>query len=266
MATILTPRPAATVLTLREGKNGYEILMLRRNLNSDFVGGAYVFPGGGVDPADASEVAQQLSVGMSEASCSARLGIMSGGLAYYVACLRELFEEGGILIACDDQGHEIDIANRPLVDRLNRARDLVNNGSLRFVELLQREGLSLDLRNIAYLAHWVTPVGPPRRYDTRFFVALSPEGQVAGHDDYETVASKWIRPVDALAMHARGGLEMIFPTIRNLEIVAQFDTAQEVLDYANALGEIPKIEPRMLERDGELTILVPGDNGYDEGI
>jgi len=107
-----------------------------------------------VDPADASEVAQQLSVGMSEASCSARLGIMSGGLAYYVACLRELFEEGGILIACDDQGHEIDIANRPLVDRLNRARDLVNNGSLRFVELLQREGLSLDLRNIAYLAHW----------------------------------------------------------------------------------------------------------------
>ena len=66
MATILTPRPAATVLTLREGKNGYEILMLRRNLNSDFVGGAYVFPGGGVDPADASEVAQQLSVGMSE--------------------------------------------------------------------------------------------------------------------------------------------------------------------------------------------------------
>jgi 8-oxo-dGTP pyrophosphatase MutT (NUDIX family) len=266
MTEILTPRPAATVLTLREGVNGYEILMLRRNLHSDFVGGAYVFPGGGVDPADASDVAQRLSMGMSDASCSSRLGVVSGGLAYYVACVRELFEEGGILIACNDQGREVDVANRALVDRLNRARESVNDGSLRFVELLQREGLRLDLRNIAYLAHWVTPVGPPRRYDTRFFVALSPIGQVAGHDQRETVASKWIRPVDALALHARGELEMIFPTIRNLEIVAQFDSAQAVLDYANALIEIPKIEPRVVERDGAVAILVPGDDGYDEGI
>ncbi|MGA2433301.1 MAG: NUDIX hydrolase [Acidimicrobiales bacterium] len=263
MAEILIPRPAATVLTLREGKNGYEILMLRRNLNSDFVGGAYVFPGGGVDPADASEVAQKLSVGMTDASCSQRLKIKSGGLAYYVACLRELFEEGGILIACDDQGREVDITDRTLVDRLNRDRASVNDGSLRFVELLEREGLYLDLRNIGYLAHWVTPVGPPRRYDTRFFVALSPVGQVAGHDEYETVASRWIRPVDALAMHARGELEMIFPTIRNLEIVAQFDTAQEVLDYANALVDIPRTEPRVVERDGAIVILVPGDDGYE---
>lgn len=264
MAEILIPRPAATVLTLREGRKGYEILMLRRNLNSDFVGGAYVFPGGGVDPADASDVAQQLSVGMTDASCSARLKMEMGGLAYYVACLRELFEEGGILIACDDQGHEVDIADRPLVDRLNRERTFVNDGSLRFVELLQREGLYLDLRNIAYLAHWVTPVGPPRRYDTRFFVTLSPVGQVAGHDDLETVASRWIRPVDALAMHARGELEMILPTIRNLEIVARFDTAQEVLDYANGLVDIPRIEPRIVDRDGSIVILVPGDEGYDE--
>ena len=264
MAEILIPRPAATVLTLREGKNGYEILMLRRNLNSDFVGGAYVFPGGGVDPADASDVAQQLSVGMTDASCSARLKIDEGGLAYYVACLRELFEEGGILIACDDQGHEVDVADRPLVDRLNRERTFVNDGSLRFVELLQREGLYLDLRNIAYLAHWVTPVGPPRRYDTRFFVTFSPVGQVAGHDDIETVASRWIRPVDALAMHARGELEMILPTIRNIEIVARFDTAQEVLDYANGLVDIPRIEPRIVDRDGAVVILVPGDEGYDE--
>jgi 8-oxo-dGTP pyrophosphatase MutT (NUDIX family) len=264
MAEILIPRPAATVLTLREAKNGYEILMLRRNLNSDFVGGAYVFPGGGVDPADASDVAQELSVGMNDASCSARLGIGSGGLAYYVACLRELFEEGGILIACDDQGREVDITDRPLVDRLNRDRALVNDGSLRFVELLQREGLYLDLQNIAYLAHWVTPVGPPRRYDTRFFVALSPVGQVAGHDEQETVASRWIRPVDALAMYERGELEMIFPTIRNLEIVAQFETAQEVLDYANALVDIPRTEPRFADRGGALVILVPGDDGYED--
>jgi len=238
--------------------------MLRRNLNSDFVGGAYVFPGGGVDPADASDLAQRRSVGMTDASCSARLRIDRGGLAYYVACLRELFEEGGILIACDEHGHEVDIGDRPLVDRLNRDRASVNDGSLRFVELLEREGLFLDLRNIGYLAHWVTPVGPPRRYDTRFFVALSPEGQVAGHDEHETVASRWIRPVDALALHARGELEMILPTIRNLESVAHFDTAHDVLDYANALMDIPKIEPRLVDRDGALDVLTPGDEGYDD--
>ena len=191
-------------------------------------------------------------------------GLAAAVSAYYVACLRELFEEGGILIACDDQGREVDITDRPLVDRLNRDRALVNDGSLRFVELLQREGLYLDLQNIAYLAHWVTPVGPPRRYDTRFFVALSPVGQVAGHDEQETVASRWIRPLDALAMHARGELEMIFPTIRNLEIVAQFETAQEVLDYANSLVDIPRTEPRFADRDGALVILVPGDDGYED--
>ena len=264
MAETLIPRPAATVLTLREARNGYEILMLRRNLESDFVGGAYVFPGGGVDAADASERAQRRSVGMTDASCSARLNVQSGGIAYYVACLRELFEEGGILIACDGQGNEVDISNRPLVDRLNRERLAVNDGSLGFVELLEREGLYLDLRHIAYLAHWVTPAGPPRRYDTRFFVALSPPGQVADHDQHETVASRWLRPVDALAMHGRGELEMILPTIRNLEIVAQFATTLEVFDYANALVDIPTIEPRLAARDESVVVLLPGDDGYDE--
>src|ERR1035438_6053282 len=95
MAEILSPRPAATVISLRDGTNGYEILMLRRNLNSDFVGGAYVFPGGRVDEADAGPSAQRLAFGITDAEASLRLGLDSGGLAYYVACLRELFEEAG---------------------------------------------------------------------------------------------------------------------------------------------------------------------------
>jgi 8-oxo-dGTP pyrophosphatase MutT (NUDIX family) len=264
MTEILTPRPAATVLTLRDAANGYEILMLRRNLASEFVGGAYVFPGGGVDPDDASELAQDRILGMTDASCSARLGIESGGLAYYVACFRELFEEGGLLVACDEAGVEIDLANRPLVDRLNAQRALVNDGSLAFVELLLREDLYLDLRHVAYLAHWVTPVGPPRRYDTRFFGALAPVGQVAGHDDHETVASSWIRPRDALALHERGEFALLLPTVRNLEAVAHFETARQVLDYANGLRDVPRIEPRIVVRDGERTILLPGDDGYDD--
>jgi len=264
MTEILTPRPAATVLTLRDAANGYEILMLRRNLASEFVGGAYVFPGGGVDPDDASELARGRVIGMTDESCSARLGVPSGGLAYYVACFRELFEEGGLLVACDEYGVEIDLTNRPLVDRLNAQRALVNDGSLSFVELLVREDLFLDLRHVAYLAHWVTPVGPPRRYDTRFFVALAPVGQVAGHDDHETVASRWIRPRDALALHERGEFDLLLPTARNLATVAQFATAREVLAFAHGLRDVARVEPRIVVRDGERTILLPGDDGYDE--
>src|ERR1700722_9726447 len=100
MAEILSPRPAATVITVRDAANGYEILMLRRNLTSDFVGGAYVFPGGGVDASDASPAAHRLAYGLNDAEASRRLALDNGGLAYYVACLRELFEEAGLLIAC----------------------------------------------------------------------------------------------------------------------------------------------------------------------
>jgi 8-oxo-dGTP pyrophosphatase MutT (NUDIX family) len=262
--TILTPRPAATVLTMRDGPSGVEVLMLRRNLNSDFVGGAYVFPGGGVDPADASQLAEEISVGLDDATCSKQLGLARGGLAYYVACLRELFEEGGLLIACDDQGHEVDTANTSLVDRLNDERESVNDGSLDFLEMLQREGLHLDLRHIAYFAHWVTPVGPPRRYDTRFFVALAPRGQVAWHDDHETVATRWLRPRNALDLATRGEFDILFPTQRNLEAIADFASANDVLDYARSLDNIARIEPRFIERDGQTVIVIAGDPGYDE--
>ncbi len=262
MAEILVPRPAATVVTLRERENGYEILMLKRNVLSDFVGGAYVFPGGAVDEADAGDLAQALSVGMTDESCSKVLSLPSGGLAYYVACLRELFEEGGLLIVCDEDGNGIDIKDRVLVDRLNRERISVNDGELGFVEMLAREHLFLDLRNVAYLAHWITPIGPPRRYDTRFFVTVAPTGQHADHDNHETVASRWLRPHDALAMRERGELDLLLPTVRILQSVVNFESAQAVVDHANALKDIPRTEPRIIERDGRVEILLPGDDGY----
>ncbi len=260
----LTPRPAATVITLRDGPDGFEVLMLRRNLNSDFVGGAYVFPGGGVDESDAGPSAQRLALGVGDAEASRRLNLDSGGLAYYVACLRELFEEAGLLVACDENGEPRLFDDASTVRRMAAHRRDVNAGSLGFVEMMEREGLCLDLRGLEYVAHWVTPVGPPRRFDTRFFVALAPEGQIATHDAGETVADQWVRPIDALEAHARGELEMIFPTIRNLEAIAHFTTSREVLDYAKSLVDIPRTEPRIVERDGEIVILLPGDVGFED--
>jgi 8-oxo-dGTP pyrophosphatase MutT (NUDIX family) len=264
MAEILSPRPAATVISLRDGTNGYEILMLRRNLNSDFVGGAYVFPGGRVDEADAGPNAQRLAFGITDAEASLRLRLESGGLAYYVACLRELFEEAGLLIACHRGGAPVAFDDDEMIRRLAASRREVNAGTLDFTSMMEREGLLLDVRGLEYIAHWVTPTGPPRRYDTRFFVALAPEGQVATHDAGETVADQWIRPVDALDAHARGELEMIFPTIRNLEAIAHFQSSHEVLSYARSLKDIVRVEPRIVTRHDEVQILLPGDDGYDD--
>ena len=238
--------------------------MLRRNLNSDFVGGAYVFPGGGVDVVDAGASGQRLSHGLSDVDASKRLNLVQGGLAYYVACLRELFEEAGLLVACDEHGNSVRFSDDATVQRMAVQRRAVNQGELGFIEMMDREGLYLDLRGLEYFAHWVTPVGPPRRFDTRFFVALAPEGQVATHDAGETVADQWVRPFDALAAYGRGELDIIFPTIKNLEAIAHFATARDVLTYARSLNEIPRIEPRIVVVDGEVRILRSGDEGYDD--
>jgi 8-oxo-dGTP pyrophosphatase MutT (NUDIX family) len=254
----LVPRAAATVVTLRDEPAGCEVLMVRRNLNSDFVGGAYVFPGGAVDEVDADPGARVL--GLSDEEASARLGLERGGLAYYVAGLRELFEEAGLLVACGEDGRALDWDSPSASSLLGEARRALNAGTATLWDVLAGAGAWLDVRRTAYLAHWVTPVGPPRRFDTRFFVVEAPAGQVAAHDEAETVASRWLRPRDALAAHERGELEMIFPTVRNLQAVAEFDEVRGVLAYVNALRGIPRIEPRISTRDGHPHIELPGES------
>ena len=250
-------------MPLRDGPDGLEVLMLRRNLRSDFVGGAYVFPGGGVDEADSGPLAQSLVIGPSDVEASARLGLDHGGLAYYVACLRELFEEAGLLVVCDASGVPQSLGDEETVARMAQHRRAVNDKSLRFLDMMREEGLSLDLRGLEYVAHWVTPVGPPRRFDTRFFVALAPSSQVATHDAGETVADTWVRPVDALAARKRGEFEMILPTIKNLEAIANFSTARDVLAFARSLTEIPRIEPRIVAEGDGVRIELPGGESYE---
>jgi 8-oxo-dGTP pyrophosphatase MutT (NUDIX family) len=261
MADSVVIRPAATVLTLRDSDNGYEILMLRRNELSDFAGGAYVYPGGAVDEEDGAD---ERAYGLNDRIASARLGVNEGGLAYYVASLRELFEEAGLLIACNDEGEPARFVERSDLERLAAQRRALNAGELRFVDMMREEKLRVDLRGVAYLAHWVTPVGSPRRYDTRFFVALAPAGQLATHDAGETVADRWVRPAEALAAHARGEFTMMPPTVHNMEVVAGFAQAHDVLNYARSLGAVAAIRPRIVLRDGGPEILLPGDEGFDD--
>ncbi|HEV7888081.1 MAG TPA: hypothetical protein VGO92_11015 [Acidimicrobiales bacterium] len=263
-------RDAATVMLVRDRADGsgMEVFMLRRNLNSDFVGGAFVFPGGAVDEADRHADLEAVCEGRSDDQASVLLGVDRGGLAYWVAAIRECFEEAGVLLAYDTDGDVISFKDPETAERFNIHRKAVDNGEARLLEVCDQEGLRLAVDQIHYFSHWITPVGPPRRYDTRFFVTAAPPEQVPLHDDRETIANTWIQPQEALDRHAKGEFEIIFPTIKNLEAIARFDRSADLLDAAAAIEEVPTILPRIASaEDGHgVRILLPGDPGYDEAV
>lgn len=266
VASEIVVRDAATVMLVRDSNDspGIEVFMLRRNLNSDFVGGAYVFPGGGVEPQDLEADLEPYCFGRDDAEACRILGVGSGGLAYWVAAVRESFEEAGLLLARTRDGQVLRLDDRDQSDRFARHRASVDNGERRLIEICAEEDLVLDVAGMHYFSHWITPVGPPRRYDTRFFVAQAPAHQTAVHDDRETIENLWVSPQDALDRHAAGELEMILPTIRNLKAISRFDTAEGLLSHAAAVTDVPTILPKIVSDGGGFRIVLPGDPQYDE--
>ncbi len=262
MRTPVGARDAATVMLVRDGDDGLEVFMVRRNLRSDFVGGAFVFPGGAVDDADRHADLESVCRGRSDEEASRLLGVPSGGLAYWVAAVRECFEEAGVLLACDDTGEIVRLDDREVEARFAEHRVAVDRGDRRLVDVCADEGLHLAVDAIHYFSHWITPEGAPRRYDTRFFVTRAPVAQVPLHDDREVIAHTWIRPADALERQKTGDFELIFPTIRTLRAIARFDTSSELLAAAASPTDIPAIQPRIVNDGGGLRIYLPGD---DEG-
>src|SRR5262249_50681655 len=156
----------------------------------------------------------------------------AGGLSYWVAAIRESFEEAGLLLALDGDGKMVSFEDPTVNDRFVEHRRAVDAGDRSLVAVAAEERLRLATGGIHYFRRWVTPLGAPRRYDTRFFVAHPPEGQVPVHDDHEVIANLWIGPTEALERHARGEFELIFPTVRSLEALALFDTADAVVQHA----------------------------------
>ena len=265
--TDIPVRDAATVMLVRDGDDGLEVFMLRRNLNSDFVGGAYVFPGGAVDEADRHADLDAVCKGRSDDGASQLLGLDSGGLAFWVAAIRESFEEAGVLLATTAEGDVVSFADPEVAERFTLHRKAVDSGEKRLVEVCEQERLQLAVADIHYFSHWITPLGAPRRYDTRFFVAAAPPEQVPLHDDRETIANLWVRPSDALERCKRGELDMIFPTIKNLQAITRFERSQDLLDAAAAIAEVPTILPRISQDEGHgVRILLPGDDGYEDAV
>lgn len=258
-------RPAATVMLVRDGVDGLEVFMLQRTRDAAFGGGMFVFPGGGVDRGDASPSVEALCDGLTDASASSQLGLPSGGLAYWVAAIRECFEEAGVLLARPATGGACRFGDGVVAGRFATARRSVHEGALGLGELCRDEGLRLMTDAIHYVAHWITPRGETRRFDTRFFLARAPHDQQPLHDERETIASLWVRPSEALARREAGELEMMAPTLASLEFLAGCGSADEAIAAAAAIGVPPTVEPRMRFREGKpVGAVMPWEPGYDE--
>src|SRR5919106_6624137 len=200
--------------------------MLQRTHSAAFLGGAYVFPGGSLDREDSSV---DRVVGLTEAQANERLKLSSGGIAYYVAAIRECFEEAGVLLARESDGTPVSA---------KRAAALVHWRTKPFRNLLEAEDLYIPAGDLAYFGHWITAPGRSRRFDTRFFVALAPEGQQGSHDAAETVHDVWITPRDALERAARGEIELVHATQTSLKDLSRFTGARAAFEYARSLPEI----------------------------
>lgn len=256
-------RHAATVLILDE-RPDLHVLMLKRNARSVFVGDMWVFPGGAVDEHDATPEADALVAGRTDPACSAELGVDSGGIAYWVAVLRETFEEAGVLIARDRRtGELLDFRDSDVAERFDRHRHVVNTTESAFIDIVGQERLDLDGAGVHYVARWVTPLGPPRRYDTRFFVTAMPAGQVPLHDDDEAVHHEWVRAADALAANERDEMIMMTPTLSMLQRLASFSSASEALDAAQRASDRDDEAVRIRYNvEGHRRIAYPADGDY----
>lgn len=257
----LTPRPAATIILVRDTPSGMEVLMLQRTHQAAFIPGGYVFPGGAVDPGDSDPEFLDLIRGVDASEASRRLDLEGDGLTFWIAALRECYEEAGILLAYDDKGRMVE---EDASGTLDRARWELDSGRVSFIDLCRRLGVRLALDRMHYFAHWITQLQAPRRFTARFFAAVAPDRQAASHDRSETIAHVWINPSEALARERTGEMPMVLATRMTLEMLAQFDRAQDFIEHARAIRSPAPLLPRFARRAGVECILLDGDPAYAE--
>ena len=251
------PLDSATVVMLRDGAQGMEVLLLKRSAASAVLGGAFVFPGGKLDAADAHpEVLQHLDRPLS--ALHARLGeadLPEGKAAsLFVAALREAFEESSVLFAQAQAEHTQSLA---------QAREHLGQG-MPFAEVLQGGALTLQTEALVPWSRWITPRVPSvtnKRFDTRFFLAHAPSDQIASHDNHETTESAWLNPRQALMMYWEGQIELAPPQIMSLSHLTRYDSAASAMSAARERTP-PLIQPEPFDQDGMRVICYPGDERH----
>ena len=214
-----TPRPSSTVVMVREAHGAPEIFMVKRHERSSF-GAAFAFPGGVLEPADHDVHA--FCKGLTDSDASKQLDLDSGGLDYFSAAVRELFEESGVLLG------ESALCSQALAE----ARNALNNATLSWDQFVMDNQVIMPCDQLHYFSFWITPEGLPKRYSTRFFLTALPEGQHAVHCGGELTDSCWMPAAAVLNAYRDRSMRVHYPTRKTLERVAEFDSAASLLDWA----------------------------------
>lgn len=253
------PHDAATLILMRDAnraRDGFEILMVRRHTRSAFMPGAYVFPGGRIEAADYTRESERICHKLSFKQAQ---DIIVGthppqkALAFFVAAIRETFEEAGILLAYREIPDFVAFDEDEKM-RFAEYRKEVRKDPFSFTRIIDREGLKLATEKLFYFARWITPELSPIRFDARFFAAAVPAKQEALEDEFETTAHMWISPKKVLKEQKRG-LPVPFATLSNITVLAEFSSVDEVI-ASTRNKEIPAILPVITLEDVKMSGLM----------
>ena len=253
--TFARSRPSATVVLVRDGNDGPELLLVLRHANTSF-GASYVFPGGVLEEAD--DLVGSHCAGLNDAGANAALDTAQGGSAYYSGAIRELFEEAGVLLARTGTGEWVDPGNYAAM------RDDLNAGKLMWVDFLQENNLILAYDALQYFSFWVTPRELPKRFSTRFFIAALPSGQVATHCGGELTDSCWISASEAIEASKAGKITLPQPTVETLHKLRKFRSIDAMLDWAaqHRTSGVRAFRPAIITLDGCQQVVMPDSPHY----
>ena len=245
------PKPAATLIFLRDGSEGLETFMLLRDPGAYFAPGALVFPGGRLDEGDRLKILRDYSDGASD------LG--DDKFSLYMAAIREAFEECGILLA--RPAGERDIISRDRLKSLQPCRELLNRGEISLVEFLKSEKIILACDRLIPFAHWITPEKLPVRYDTFFFLAKAPVDHPGLHDGYESVDSFWVTPKKLIEKADSEKHFLMFPTRTNIIKLGENNNVADAIAAARS-SDIVTVMPVVEKRKTGTYVVIPQKAGY----
>jgi 8-oxo-dGTP pyrophosphatase MutT (NUDIX family) len=242
------PKPSATILLLRDEPR-FEVLMVKRHHQIDFASGALVFPGGKIQQADADDAWADHVCGWERYDTVQR--------ALRIGAIRESFEEAGVLLA-----DGIDASRFAAASDLS-VRKAVDKGELPFINVVRDLGAKLRLDGLAVFSRWITPTMMPKRFDTYFYAMRAPADQIAVCDGRETVEAEWIAPNEAIALAASKQRTIIFPTLMNLKLLAEAESAADCIARAEQ-RPLVAVLPWIEQRDGAPFLVIPRDAGYGD--
>jgi 8-oxo-dGTP pyrophosphatase MutT (NUDIX family) len=248
-------RPASTILLLRKGAaDPIDVFMMVRHYQIEFASGALVFPGGSVDAGDREIV-------LRHELYSGGDGLDADALAFRIAAIRETFEESRILLARPRGSHDL-IAAPAAAAIADAHRDALNEGKVAFADLMADNGLVLALDLLVPYAHWITPEGMKKRFDTWFFLAEAPPEQVGKHDGKEATDSVWLSPREALEGGTSGRFTLPFPTTRNLIKLGKQAGVAAALESARH-ASVVTVMPQVIRHGDKRQLRIPIEAGYD---